>query len=98
MGLAKLAPGLHDLGQKPKSQGVPTTLTDAVKAIRWAVYGVANRVVPPLQHREVPHIFNSRFALPERILALSSSHSGTLSIHWVAGGFGTNGQSTANRI
>src|SRR5215831_8649656 len=46
----------------------------------------------------VSHIFSSRWALPERILALSSSHSGTDSIHLVPGGFGTNGQSTANRM
>ena len=31
-------------------------------------------------------------------LGLSSSHSGTDSIHLVPGGFGTNGQSTANRM
>src|SRR5271155_307577 len=43
-------------------------------------------------------IFNSRLALPDRIFALSSSQSGTLSIQSVAGGLATNGQSTANRI
>jgi hypothetical protein len=42
--------------------------------------------------------FNSRCALPERIFALSASESGTVSIHSIAGGFITNGQSTANRI
>src|SRR5580704_393331 len=44
------------------------------------------------------HIFNKRLALPLRILALSSSDSGTVCIHSSAGGFMTNGQSTANRI
>jgi hypothetical protein len=44
------------------------------------------------------HIFSSRLALPLRILALSSSDSGTVCIHSNAGGFMTNGQSTANRI
>src|SRR5262249_36320766 len=44
------------------------------------------------------HIFNRRLALQERILALSSSHSGTDSIHLVPGGLGTKGQSTANKM
>ena len=53
----------------------------------------------PLQGEvEESHSFNKRWALPERILALSASESGTVSIHSIAGGFVTNGQSTANRI
>jgi len=44
------------------------------------------------------HIFSKRLALPLRILALSSSESGTVCIQSSAGGFMTNGQSTANRI
>src|SRR5579862_7149136 len=44
------------------------------------------------------HIFRSRLALPLRILTLSSSESGTVCIQSSAGGFMTNGQSTANRI
>ena len=44
------------------------------------------------------HIFNKRLALPLRIFALSSSESGTVCIQSSAGGFMTNGQSTANRI
>ena len=62
-----------------------------------------------LLHRVVPlprfrgggkrrHIFSKRLALPLRIFALSSSLSGTVCIHSSAGGFMTNGQSTANRI
>src|SRR5262245_59926383 len=42
--------------------------------------------------------FSSRFALPLRIFALSSSHSGTVFIHSTPGGLTTNGQSMANRI
>jgi hypothetical protein len=44
------------------------------------------------------HIFSKRLALPLRIFALSSSDSGTVCIQSSAGGFMTNGQSTANRI
>src|SRR5919108_3691977 len=44
------------------------------------------------------YILNSRLALPLRILTLSSSHSGTVSIHCTAGLLATNGQSTANRM
>ena len=44
------------------------------------------------------YIFSKRFALPLRILALSSSESGTVCIQSSAGGFMTNGQSTAKRI
>ena len=44
------------------------------------------------------YIFNNRLALPLRIFALSSSDSGTVCIQSSAGGFMTNGQSTANRI
>ena len=48
--------------------------------------------------RSFRHIRKSRLALPERILALFSSHNGTFCIHSVAGRFATNGKSTANRI
>src|SRR5579862_63546 len=41
---------------------------------------------------------SNRFALPERILALSSAESSTVAIQSIAGGFITNGQSTANRM
>src|ERR1700731_193086 len=47
----------------------------------------------PLQgkvKKDAPHIFNKRLALPLRILALSSSDSGTVCIHSSAGGFITN--------
>src|SRR5262249_34758079 len=44
------------------------------------------------------YILNSRLALPLKILVLSSSHSGTVSIHCTAGLLATKGQSTANRI
>jgi hypothetical protein len=44
------------------------------------------------------HIRSSALALPERIFVLSASESGTVCIHSIAGGFITNGQSTANRI
>ena len=53
---------------------------------------------PAIAGAENNHIFSKRFALPLRILALSSSESGTVCIHSSAGGFMTNGQSTANRI
>src|SRR5215472_2049494 len=43
------------------------------------------------------YILKSRLALPLKILVLSSSHSGTLSIHCTAGLLATKGQSTANR-
>jgi hypothetical protein len=59
------------------------------------------RVVPLPRFRgggKRRHIFNKRFALPLRIFALSSSDSGTVCIQSSAGGFMTNGQSTANRI
>jgi hypothetical protein len=46
----------------------------------------------------IHHSFNNLCAFPESILALSASESGTVSIHSIAGGFITNGQSTANRI
>jgi hypothetical protein len=41
------------------------------------------------------YIRSRRLALPLRILALSSSHSGTVSIHCVPGMLAMNGQSTA---
>src|SRR5262249_3846355 len=41
---------------------------------------------------------NKRLALPLRIFTLSSSHSGTVSIHCAAGLLATKGQSTANRM
>ena len=44
------------------------------------------------------YIRSNRLALPLRIFALSSSHSGTVSIHSTPGGLATNGQSTANRM
>src|SRR4029077_17425584 len=53
---------------------------------------------PASRGRKERHIFNRRLALPLRILALSSSESGTVCIQSSAGGFMTNGQSTANRI
>ena len=55
----------------------------------------------PLQgkvKKEALHILSKRLALPERIFSLSASDSGTVCIHSSAGGFMTNGQSTANRI
>src|SRR5262245_41682473 len=44
------------------------------------------------------YIRSSRLVFPLRIFALSSSHSGTVSIHCTPGGLATNGQSTANRM
>src|SRR5262245_19328478 len=44
------------------------------------------------------YILKSRLALPLKILVLSSSHSGTVSIHCTAGLLATKGQSTANRM
>jgi len=44
------------------------------------------------------YIFSSRLALPLNIFTLSSSDSGMSFIHSTAGGFITNGQSTANRM
>src|SRR5262249_10252068 len=46
----------------------------------------------------VGYMRNSRLALPLRIFALSSSHSGTVSIHCTPGLLATKGQSTANRM
>src|ERR1700676_4236826 len=51
--------------------------------------------------RQLPsaaYIRSKRFALPLRILTLSSSHNGTDCIHLVAGSLATNGQSTANMM
>jgi len=48
--------------------------------------------------RSPSYIFSSRLALPLNIFTLSSSDSGMSFIHSVAGGFITNGQSTANRM
>ena len=53
---------------------------------------------PPLSLKPARYIFRIRLALPDRIFALSSSHSGTVFIQSTPGGFMTNGQSTANRM
>src|SRR5258707_1034723 len=50
------------------------------------------------RRRGPAYIRSSRLALPLNILALSSSHSGTVFIQSTPGGFITNGQSTANRM
>src|SRR3954464_6488435 len=44
------------------------------------------------------YIRSNRLALPLKIFALSSSHSGTVFIQSTPGGLTTNGQSTANRM
>src|SRR5215475_14387060 len=52
----------------------------------------------PVFGKDQAHMRKSFFAFPQRIFALSSSHSGTLSIQRVPGGLGTNGQSIANKM
>src|ERR1700733_3206035 len=56
--------------------------------------------VPLVSRRSdlIRYMRSTRFALPPSIFALSSSQIGAVTIHWVAGAFSTNGQSTANRI
>ena len=57
--------------------------------------------LPPVGPRAGPiaaHNRSRRWALPLRILALSSSESGTVCIQSTAGGFITKGQSTAKRM
>ncbi len=97
-------PPLQGEGRGPKGRGVGCAaaqgfaarlraLSPHPAALRAATFPLQGKV-QILQR----HIFSSRFALPLRIFALSSSDSGTVCIHSSAGGFMTNGQSTANRI
>ncbi len=83
----------------PRYRGAGKVSARAPSTTRLALRALAGGPPPPLcGGGKMRHIFNSRLALPLRILALSSSQSGTVCIHSIAGGFMTNGQSTANRI
>jgi hypothetical protein len=99
-----LHPPLQGEGRAPKVRGVGCAATQGLAARLRALspHPAALRAATfPLQGKVKDlqrHIFSSRLALPLRILALSSSLSGTVCIQSSAGGFMTNGQSTANRI
>jgi hypothetical protein len=75
------------------------------KTITRAIESIGARQVSNLQpDRFAParsrrcYSQNNRLALLLRILILSSSHSGMVSIHCTAGLLATNGRSTANKM
>src|SRR5262249_11270027 len=94
-------PGAHEGG--PRATQYPACLA-AATAPAFSMSFCAedgDTRIPPQVHaraRNGDYMRNSRLALPLRIFALSSSHSGTVSIHWTPGLLATKGQSTANRI
>jgi len=85
--LARRAHAETGCGAEPRAHGE-----------RWSLRGVRKLVCARLCAPCERHNRNNRLALPLSILILSSSHRGTLLIHSTAGGLGTNGQSTANRM
>ncbi len=103
-GKEMLHPPLQGEGRAPQVRGVGCAAAQGVAARLRALSphpAALWAATFPLQGKVqiLPrHIFSKRLALPLRILALSSSDSGTVCIHSSAGGFMTNGQSTAKRI
>jgi hypothetical protein len=86
--------------QKEASEHVRTS-RGLLRRVESCAPSTALRAVPLPRFRgggKRHHILSKRLALPLKILALSSSESGTVCIQSSAGGFMTNGQSTANRI
>src|ERR1700720_2617735 len=88
-------PPLQGEGRGPKGRGVGwrrrrdsqracALLSPHPAALRAATFPLQGKV-----KKKARHIFNKRLALPLRILALSSSESGTVCIHSSAGGFMT---------
>jgi|GEM_PF-1946236 hypothetical protein len=77
--------------------GPSTRLVPAISSMK--LYALLSGITGPSPvMRGRGHIFSKRLAFPLRILTLSESEIETFPIHLTAGGFITNGQSTANRM